>query len=221
MASTKKIKIMSPRGIAVYPRLNRPDTKFNEHGTYSCDIRLPMDETTKAFLGVIGDHYKAHTGTAHPKKPARKDKEAIFFFDENEEGDKVMDFVTIKLRAKNVLVKKGENAGKVWDRKPRTFDASGQPLPGSVKVGGGSTVKVAFEVDNGETSAGIKFTRLIPTAVQIIDLVEFGNETASSFGFDEEDGYEAPEATTSTEPKTNDSSEKGDDTSTEEGADFY
>ena len=193
--ATTKIKLMSPKGIAVYPRLNRPDTKYHELGTYSCDLRLPMDAVTKALLKTLGDAYKAHTGTDHPKKPVRKDKEAIFYFDQLDDGSYVMDFVTLKLRAKNVTVKK---TGETWDRKPKLFDAKGAPLDGSLKVGGGSGVKVAFEVDNGIIQkSGDKFTRLIPTAVQIIDLVEFGDATASSYGFGEEDGYEAPEATSS------------------------
>ena len=194
--AVKKTKLMSPKGVAVYPRLNRPDTKYNEHGTYSCDLRLEMNEATKKLLAAITAEYKSHTGTDHPKKPVRKDKEAVFYFDQNDDGSYVLDSVTLKLRAKNVTVKK---TGEIWDRKPKLFDAKGDPLPIDIKVGGGSGVKVAFEIDNGTIQkSGDKFTRLIPTAVQIIDLVEYGDGgDAASFGFDEEDGFEAPEATTS------------------------
>lgn len=219
--AVKKTKLMSPKGVAVYPRLNRPDTKYNEHGTYSCDLRLEMTADTKKLLKAITDEYKSHTGTEHPKKPVRKDKEAVFYFDQNEDGSYVLDYVTLKLRAKNVIVKK---TGEIWDRKPKLFDARGIPVAVDIKIGGGSGVKVAFEIDNGTIQkSGDKFTRLIPTAVQIIDLVEYGDGgDAASFGFDEEDGFETPEATTSgnTETTKNNGTEtQSGNTDSEE--DFY
>lgn len=216
-----KIKITSPRAILVFPRLNRADTKYNEHGTYSADARLDMSEaSTKALLEQISKHYKAHTGSAHPKFAPRKDKEAVFYFDQNDEGEFDKSSVVLKLRAKNMMTKKGE----LWDRKPKLFDAKGKPLSGSLKVGGGTSAKVAFEIDLGTiTKTGVKFVRLIPTAVQIIDLVEFGNESASAFGFGEEDGFSADDDENedfSNENSTEDNSgnEEG---ASESGEDFY
>lgn len=201
--STKKTKLTTPASIAVYPRLNRPDTKYHELGTYSADVRLDMAlAETKALLNTISAEYKEHCGTPHPKKPVRKDKEAVFYFEQNDDGSYIMDTVILKLRAKNVLVKK---TGDVWDRKPKLFDAKGKPLNAEIKIGGGSTLKVAFEIDKGTViKTGDKFTRLIPTAVQVITLVEYGSaDDASAYGFGEEDGYEAPDATSSEFPENN------------------
>jgi len=221
--AVKKTKITTHAGIAVYPRLSRPDTKYHELGAYSSDIRLDMSQAeTKALLNTISTEYKAHTGQAHPKKPVRKDKEAVFYFEQNEDGSYVTDTVILKLRAKNVLVKK---TGETWDRKPKLFDAKGKPLKGDVKIGGGSTLKVAFEIDNGTIQkTGVKFTRLIPTAVQVIDLVEFGaSDDASAFGFGEEDGFEGPDATSSDFPENSNNNDKSEnqseDTNGEDG--FY
>lgn len=220
--SNKKTKLTSPAAIAVYPRLNRPDTKYHELGTYSADVRLDMSlQATKDLLNTISAEYKAHTGSAHPKKPIRKDKEAVFYFEQNEDGSYIMDTVILKLRAKNVRVKK---TGEIWDRKPKLFDSKGKPLNAEVKVGGGSTLKVAFEIDLGTVQkTGDKFCRLIPTAVQVINLVEYGTaDDASAYGFGEEDGYDAPDATSSEFPENpnNDKSEtQSEDADESEG--FY
>lgn len=64
----KKKKFVTPAGIAVFPRLNRPDTKYNEYGTYSADLRIPVEEA-KPLLKELGAVYKGHVGSVHPKFP--------------------------------------------------------------------------------------------------------------------------------------------------------
>lgn len=151
----KKKKFVTPAGIAVYPRLNRPDTKYNEHGTYSADLRISLEEA-KLLLKELGDLYKAHVGSAHPKFAPRKDKEAIWYFDQDDEGDFDKEFVTLKLRAKNVMTKKGE----IWDRKPKLFDASGNRIKNPPQIGGGTIMKVSFTADC--YSGKVTGVRLIP-----------------------------------------------------------
>lgn len=182
--ANKKKKFTTPAGVAVYPRLGRPDTKYNEHGTYSADLRIPIEEA-KPLLKELGDLYKAHTGNVHTKFPTRKDKEAIWYFDQDDDGDFDKDFVTLKLRAKNVMTKSGE----IWDRKPKLFDAAGNRISNAPRVGGGTVMRVSFEADCyvGKKATGV---RLIPQAVQIIDLVEFEEGgSAEDYGFGKEEGF--------------------------------
>ncbi len=180
----KKKKFVTPAGIAVYPRLNRPDTKFHEHGTYKADLRIPIEEA-KPLLKELGDIYKAHTGQAHQKFPPSKDKDSIWYFEQDEDGDFDKDYVILKLRARNVMTKTGE----VWDRKPKIFDAEGNRLKKAPKIGGGTVMKVSFEADCYATKK-VSGVRLIPNAVQIINLVEYEEGgSAEDYGFGKEDGY--------------------------------
>lgn len=181
----KKKKFVTPAGIAVYPRLNRPDTKYNEYGTYSADLRIPIEEA-KPLLKELGDLYKAHVGSAHPKFAPRKDKEAIWYFDQDDDGDFDKEFVTLKLRAKNIKTRSGD----IWDRKPKLFDSEGNRIKNTPRVGGGTVMKVSFEADC--YSGKVTGVRLVPQAVQIIDLVEYGDGgSAEDYGFGKEEGYTA------------------------------
>lgn len=182
--ATKKIKLTTPAGVAVYPRLSRPDTKYHEYGVYKADVRIPIEEA-KPLLNEIGKIYKQHVGEAHPKLPRSKDKEAVWYYELDDEGDVIKDHVIFKLRAKNVKT----SSGDIWDRKPRQFDARKNLIKNGPTIGGGTIMKVSFEVDcyNTKSSAGL---RLVPLAVQILDLVEYdAGGSAEDFGFEEEEGW--------------------------------
>jgi len=45
MADNKRdtIRFITPRGIAIYPKLHKPDTKFKPQGEYSVKLRLAAD----------------------------------------------------------------------------------------------------------------------------------------------------------------------------------
>ncbi len=53
----KKMKMTSPKGTAVWPWLNEPDTRWNEVGTYS--VTLKMDaQTAEPFLAKLKEFTK-------------------------------------------------------------------------------------------------------------------------------------------------------------------
>ena len=45
-----RVRLTSPKGVAVYPKVNRPDTKFSEDGVYSTKLLVSKDDAT-AFIG--------------------------------------------------------------------------------------------------------------------------------------------------------------------------
>ena len=49
MAQNYQIKIVSPRGIAVYPWLNRPDTKFSADGDFKVTLKLQLKMPPLSF----------------------------------------------------------------------------------------------------------------------------------------------------------------------------
>lgn len=191
----KRVRHTSPARIAVWPKINEPDAKYNNYG-----IKLaldPNDETDQRFMAFLDAEtdkafvaMKEEKGAAKAKKMERAapyeeetDKEG------NETGRMLVNFTM-------PAVIQNKEKTKTWTLKPALFDAKGTPLPGDVKVGGGSLVKVSFELSpfyvESSKKAGVS-RRLV--AVQVIDLKQWnGNQDASSFGFGEEDGFSVGES---------------------------
>ena len=57
------IKLNTPKGTAVFPSLQRPDTKFDELGMYKADLSVPLSEA-KGLMDNLGEIFKRHTGKA-------------------------------------------------------------------------------------------------------------------------------------------------------------
>jgi hypothetical protein len=194
VAERKKAVIhKSPAGIAQYPRLTKPDTKFKPEGEYKVTLVLtgaeaqPLIELIDKAMGESliearrADPTKAKTIKAATDKPykAETDDEG------NETGNYKFNF---KMAARITSKKTGET----WEQKPDLFDAKGKVLV-NPKIGGGSTVKVAFELYLFYTKLVGAGVSLRLRAVQVLDLVEYNSRSASGYGFGEEEGYEAGE----------------------------
>ncbi len=179
-----KIIIKIPRGVAVYPALSRPDTRFDDLGSYKADVAIPRDRA-EGVLKKLNALYRDHMGKVHPKHPDSSNKNAIWYVETDSEGEETGN-VVIKLRVKNKIIKK---TGEVWDRRPAQFDAKGKPIGKPKNAWGGSEFIVSAEVYCWENN-GTKGLSLQPLAVQIIKLVEGGSaaKAVSDFGFGEEDG---------------------------------
>jgi hypothetical protein len=197
-------QIVSPKGIAVFPRLSKPDTKFNKDGEYSIKLKLDTnDEAAAKFLATIEEAREAslpwakaklEEKIANAKSPADKGKakkkiEGLSLADSpvktvvDEDGNDTA-FVEVRFKCNAQFTDKDE---KVVKTRPALRGPKKEELdPAKVIVGGGSTVKVAAlmypyysEKDN---VSGVAF-RL--QAVQVIDLKRAGG---GDFGFGEEDG---------------------------------
>lgn len=193
--------IISPKGKASYPRLNKPDTKFDPNGVYKAPLLVDTDEQAggefKELLDDLADQafeqavkqaveagaYK--TEALARKKVTRADLPYTVVEDEDGEETSVIK-VNFKMKA-HVVTKKGDE----FDLKPKVFDAHKNELAKCPAVYSGSILRVAFKPVFWYTKklgAGVK---LQMEAVQIIELVS-GSEggDADSYGFGEEDGYE-------------------------------
>ena len=74
MAQTQ-IKIVSPRGIAVYPWLNRPDTKFSADGDFKVTLKVDAAEASpliKKLDDIISNYHeeKAKADPTYNPKPS-------------------------------------------------------------------------------------------------------------------------------------------------------
>ena len=186
MAEKKKVeRFVSPKGVASYPYLTNPDTKFNPDGDYKVSLIVAGDAASKAIAFLLEQHESA-VAKAKKENAGKRVKESELPFIENADGTVTFKF---KLKAK-VTPKKGDP----FEQKPALFDAKGKPLTGAPNVGGGSVIKVSYEVVPYYTAIAGAGVSLRMKAVQIIELKEYSSGgNAESYGFGEEEGFEASE----------------------------
>lgn len=205
-----RIKIASPKGVAVFPRLNQPDTKFKAEGEYTVKLAFAADDEDylklKARLEKIRDEQFAKFISENPKKK-RAEVADVFTLETDKEGDETgRELLTFKMRASGVSKK----TGKPFTLKPAIFNAAKSDLTDNPpSIGGGSVLRVNFEPSGAFVESAKKFyLSLRMNGVQIIELKEFGGRSADSMGFDEEEGYDGEGAE---KPSRNSSSESGDE----------
>jgi hypothetical protein len=205
----KRIKVSSPVGIAVYPKVTTPDTKFNADGVYSCRLRVAADkaapfmakidaaydenlEATKASLKEAvekaegADKGKAKKALAS-FKPADKPYKMALDAEGEETGEVEFKFA----KRASYEAKKGPKAGQKVHTKAPLFDARGVAITKAPEIWGGTVARVSFTASPyfipGTGAAGLKLNL---DAVQIIELRQSGGRDATGYGFGkEEDGY--------------------------------
>lgn len=189
----KRPRFTTPTGVAVYPRLTRPDTKFNVDGVFQTKLTVPADKAAPMVEQI--DTLQAQALTEAKAVEAAKDKskrktpkqcDPPYTVDEDT-GDVTFSFKRI---ASGISKKTNEP----WKAKVAIFDAKGKPMT-DPNIGGGTKMKVSFSPSTfyiaGPVGAGVK---LGLEAVQIIDLVEYtAGGDSSSYGFGEEEGAEPAE----------------------------
>lgn len=189
MQKTIKLKThTTTEGIAEYPYLFSPDTKFDVNGLYRTKLTLPKIQS-KPFIELvektIDEVAKKNKGKLSPHKPYKVAKDGKVTF-------------TFKLKAK-VNTKNGTD----FEQRPKIFDAKGIPITKTLSVYSGTKMKVAFQCVPYFTNMLGAGATLRMKAVQIIELVEGkGNgESAAEeqFGFSKEDGFEIKSETTDEE----------------------
>lgn len=197
----------TPAGVAVYPHLHAPDTKFNSAGEYKTGLRFSGEDASalrEQLTEKAEEAYQAEIealiekGKAKTKAAAEKllvlhvPFEEVLDDDGEETGDIIVNF---KMKAS------GERKDKTrWTNQPAIFDASGQPVKKGLKIGGGSTLRISYALTAFSMKmVGTKtfLTGVSPKlyAVQVISLETWGGRSAAGFGFDAEDeGFSASEA---------------------------
>ncbi len=184
MSKEKKPRFTTPAGIAQYPRLNQPDTKFNPDGEYKVKLEITNPSDVATLSAFLDEQVEKSLKLATKENPGKKIKQGDAPYEVDEDTGKMV--VNFKLKAK-VKTKSGEE----FEQRPALFDAKGKPF-NDVNVGGGSKIKVAYEVIPFYTALVGASISLRLKAVQVIDLVEYsGGASADSYGFGEEEGYEA------------------------------
>ena len=187
----------TPAGIAVFPHLDAPDTKYDAAGVYTSKLRFDLDKVqdlllflqTEMDLSLEEAQVKWNEAVADEKDARKKRKlkakppeaaDAPWDIDE-EDG-------TVEVNFKMKASGKSRKDGKPWTRRPKLFDAQLAVVPFGVKVGGGSILKVGYNVSRFFTALVGAGIALQLEAVQIIELQKFGGVTAEEAGFEAADG---------------------------------
>ena len=171
--STKLVSFTTPQGVAQYPYLSTPDTKFSEEGDYKVNLILSKEEAAP-IISQIDEVMKDNLETIKKEKKKSNIKQANLPYFNEEKDDEETGNVVIKFKSKGAY-------------KPAIFDAKGTPMLDS-NIWAGSEIKVNAAIAPFYTAmvgAGISL-RL--RAVQVIQYVE-GSSGAGRFGFEEEAGF--------------------------------
>lgn len=199
MAETKRPKrerLLSPKGLAVYPRLTTPDTKFDPNGVYKTGLRMTVEEGAEfmadldarleaAYEQAVKDNKgKTFKIVGGKKTEIVKNTPYVLVLDEdgNETGDVDFSF-SMKAQFKD----KSDN---LIPQKPTLVDGKGKEIKSKISVYGGSKIRVNYTPVSYDSNFGVG-VKLYLNAVQIIKLVSGGAN--HGFGADEEAEYEYDE----------------------------
>ncbi len=148
---TKAVKAVSPKGLASYPKIFKPNTRFNSEGVYETGLVVKADQAA-AFQEQIKQVFIDEFGNGKLAK-------AFMPWKENEDGDVVFTFKSSK--------------------KPMVYDSKGLPIKKELDVGSGSELKIGTAIY--PWSAGGKVgAKLYLNSVQIIQLVEYSGSPFSA-----------------------------------------
>jgi hypothetical protein len=166
--------ITTPTGVALYPWLSKPDTKFSTEGEYKVNLVLSAEEA-KPLIETINEVFTLNVQEEMEKQKKKDLKTANPpYSDELDDNGQATGNVIFKFKSKAAY-------------KPALFDAKGTTMVGS-NIWGGSEVRVNASVSPYFTPTVGAGVALRLRAVQIIALVE-GSEGAGRFGFEETTGY--------------------------------
>lgn len=201
-AEVKRQLFISPRGIADYPYLVKPDMGSegfrNSKGVFKIGLKLdPEDPQHAEFLAALEEENRQYHAALAKKEPKKKamcaDPRMPFKAEIDPDTGDPTGLVIVKFKSYH---------------KPRLFDAARQPILGEANIGNGSEVKVAFTKNfyfmATDSTVGMN---LYLSSVQVLKLVEFTGGDAPE-GFEAEDGYQADQPPPKEEFPDND--DKGD-----------
>lgn len=204
MAEAKKpqrVRKITPKGIAVYPRITTPDTKFNPEGIYQTRLKMPVERGQEMMdeLDAMANHAFEEALAANGGKTfklvkgkkvelERNDPYVVVLDDDGEATGDVEFSFSMKAQYK-------DKAGVTHKQKPELVDARGKTIKGAINVYGGSEFKIQYSPVEYtvNTASGVK---LYLNAIQITKLV---SGSGGGHGFEADDDgdfeYEAEEGT--------------------------
>lgn len=183
-------QMTTPVGVAIYPAITNPDTKFDDAGVFS--VKLAYTPEQFAPLKAKLDKLLADTTqSCHKQRP--KTKAAVIrvpYESELDDTGEQTGRIVINVKTKASGTRKN---GLTWKFKLPVFDAHGNRIKEVPSIWGGSELAASFEARGYFVpSLGIGVSLKL-NAVQLIKLVSGGTSvSAEACGFGKvEGGYAA------------------------------
>lgn len=181
--------ILVLEGTAMWAKVFEPDCKWNPLGDYSINLQMPVAdsvEMSEKLDQIVQAKFKEAIEDDPRLKNTLTTQDVCQVVYDRDTGDDTGN-VEFKFKLKSKVQKRD---GSYYEQQPAVLDSKKVPLNGDTLIGNGSKVKVAFEPVPYVLAATKKVgVSLRLKAVQVIDLVEYGNNASSVF--DEEDGFVA------------------------------
>jgi hypothetical protein len=204
----KATKILTPFGRAAWCSLSRPSDKFKADGEYSARILLDPGPETDALIKQLDDLYEAaYQDNLHdvqkdkPKVQEIKRADKPYKHQEDPDTGEQLPGYTINSRLSAIVrgKKKGDGSPgeKLYDRRPAVVDSKNQPI--RQEIGAGSIIRLSVDASPFFTAALGSGLSLRLIGVQVKELVPIGMREA---GFDDVEGFEAPQNTASDPAET-------------------
>lgn len=201
--------ITTPKGEFLYPRFQRPDTKYDEDGVYKVTVAFTPEQFER-LQPIIDEAFDDHIAALKKKYKGKKVRVADKPYSKEVRYDPVTDtesetgriVASFKLKAvgrKRVDKDKSRDPiYETWSNAVRLYDAKNNAIVGEAKeeirIGSGTIGKVGFKIrpypegdlDIPKDGAGLS---LQLRSAKILELVEW--ESKSEFESDEDDEDEA------------------------------
>lgn len=187
MSDRKSLTLVTPPGIACYPKLFEPNRKFKPEGVYEITLRFdPADPDWASFVEKVNalDEEGYQEALKENKKKVLK-RVPVFAEETDRDTGEATGMMLFKTSMDAKVTTKD---GRSWEQRPAVLDAKKNIIKTDPKCGSGSVVRVKADLSTFYVAAlGAGVSRRLK-AVQIIDLkVWDGNPTD---GFEEAEGYE-------------------------------
>lgn len=195
MARKDYESIVTPEGIAIYPHLNRPDVYKDPNSgisgkpQYKVNLSLSSKEATP-IVEKISAAKEAALGMIPPGKKARESDDP--YYNELDSEGQETGRVVFKFKM-NAEIKKD---GRTIELSPKLFDSKGSLMTDCDDIWGGSKLRVSADMIPYYVAAVGAGVSLRLKAVQVIELKTGGGADASAYGFEETQGFTAPQIPT-------------------------
>ncbi len=204
----KNPRFTTPRGTAVFPRLNEPDYKFDSAGMFTCKLAFdPEDDAVIKLKNELEELRDAEFKKFISENPKKKSfKVADVFSEELDEDGDPTGRILLNLKMKHKVTSKKNQ--KTYEFYPEIFDGNNVKINNPPHIGGGSILRGSFEAFGaGVDSSKTYHLSLRLLGVKILTLKEGGRD-ASAFGFgDDEDSDFVADADAVGKPKAKASAE--------------
>ena len=180
--------MVTPPGVAVYPHLTTPDTKFDANGVYKVSLSLTEEEAAP-LIEKVEEVQEEATGMIPPGKRQKFSEPP--YYDEMDDQGQPTGRVIFKFKMK---AKVNTKDGRTLEMSPKLFDSEGTLMTDVESIWGGSVLRISADMSPFYVAAVGAGVSLRLKAVQIIDLKTGGGAGAESYGFEATKGYVAPQA---------------------------